>query len=714
MFEDAPHPASSPRRSASTDPAPEATPTRPSQQASFELSPEATPTGTADRRYLPSDMQAYRRHLRETFGYPDFRGGQEEVLRALPQHDVLTVMPTGSGKSLCYVLPALQVGRTVVVSPLIALMQDQVESLQAVGVAATFINSNLDRAEQQDRYRRFLAGEISLLFVAPERFATPGFSDGLRRAGVHLLAIDEAHCISEWGHNFRPDYLQLGAIRERLGKPRTLALTATAMPQVRDDIVARLHLSADSVRVTTSIDRPNLELSVEPIASPRARSAWLIAYIRSRDEGSGIVYARTRKTVDGIAEELRAAGIVAAPYHAGLPRHERTQTQRRFQIGEFPVIVATNAFGMGIDKPDIRFVVHFNLPARIEAYYQEAGRAGRDGDSADCILLYARRDRSHQQRFIDAAHPSDGEVRETWQRWLRSARDGHLPPNIGADEPDLFASVIAALRASGLVDAVDLVVTSDDPYAPIDTSSVERHRDFAESRLRRLVEYAETTACRRALILDYFGEDAPDRCEACDNCTSAEPPDYPPDLLQAIEALRDQIASRSGRDPTRVFELRTAREVATSRPRTQDDLLEIWGIGETRASWLGPDLLRIVAEWERANPDAAPPAPIVSAVTSSGRAKGAAETGPDVSPSDPLYQAIRAWRLERARADGVPAFTLFSNRTLRELVASRPGDRDGLLATWGLGEAKVERFGDDLLGVLGDAPHDTQAVSPSH
>ena len=674
------------------------------QSEPIRISLETGPPSSTDRRYLPSDIETYRRHLRETFGYSDFRGAQEEVLRALPQHDVLTVMPTGAGKSLCYVLPALEVGRTVVVSPLIALMQDQVESLQAAGVSATFINSNLDRGEQQERYRRFIAGEIALLYVAPERFASPGFSDGLRRAGVHLLAVDEAHCISEWGHNFRPDYLQLGAIRERLGKPRTLALTATAMPQVRDDIVERLHLSDDSVRVTVSIDRPNLMLSVKSITSPQARTAWLIDYIRSRGAGSGIVYARTRKTVEAVAEELRAAGIMAAPYHAGLPRGERTQTQRRFLVGELPVIVATNAFGMGIDKPDIRFVVHFNLPARIEAYYQEAGRAGRDGDPADCILLYARRDRSHQQRFIDAAHPNDGELRETWQRWLRSARDGRLPPDIASDDPDRFASVIAARRASGLVDAVDLVLTSDDAFAPIDASSVERHRDFAESRLRRLVEYAETTSCRRALILDYFGDDAHDRCEACDNCTSAEAPDYPPDLLQAIEALRDEIASRSGRDPTRVFELRTAREVATSRPRTQDDLLEIWGIGETRASWLGPDLLCIVAEWERANPDAPPPTPIVpDAPSRRATSPGSTEPGADISPSDPLYQAVRTWRLERARADGVPAFTLFSDRTLRDLVASRPVDREGLLATWGLGETKVERFGDDLLHVLQDA-----------
>ena len=377
----------------------------------------ATPAGTAAviERGAPM-LDRYREELRARFGYPEFRDGQARVLAALEGADVLAVMPTGSGKSLCYVLPALEVGRTVVVSPLIALMQDQVESLQAAGVAATFINSNLNRGEQNQRYQAFIRGETQLLYVAPERFANPLFTSGLAKAGVELFAVDEAHCISEWGHNFRPDYLQLGEIRERLGRPRTLALTATANPQVRRDILERLGLSGAAHEVVTTVDRPNLTFAVVPLAGMPERRQWLIDYMSERRGQSGIIYARTRRNVEEIAQALQAAGLKAEAYHAGLDRVHRSAVQRRFTVSETPVIVATNAFGMGIDKPDVRFVVHVQLPPRIEAYYQEAGRAGRDGDPATCTLLYARRDRAAQQRFIDMEHPDDETVRDAWQR----------------------------------------------------------------------------------------------------------------------------------------------------------------------------------------------------------------------------------------------------------------------------------------------------------
>jgi ATP-dependent DNA helicase RecQ len=650
---------------------------------------------------LPVDLDAYRHSLTHTFGFPDFRSGQADVLRALTDSDVLAVMPTGSGKSLCYVLPALEVGGTVVVSPLIALMQDQVESLVAAGVAATFINSNLDRAEQNRRFVDFIQGRYALLYVAPERFAVRSFSEGLRRAGVRLLAIDEAHCISEWGHNFRPDYLQLGAIRDSLGRPRTLALTATADPTVRDDIVRRLHLGDDCARIVGSVDRPNLHFAVEDLGNVAQRTRWLIDFLRAKDGASGIVYARTRRQVDELAEALRNARIKARPYHAGLGREERSDTQRRFMLGDLPVIVATNAFGMGIDKPDIRFVVHFNLPGRIEAYYQEAGRAGRDGDPAACVLLYAPRDRNSQQRFIDLAHPDDATVRETWVRWSQMAgAEGRLPFGVADDDPDRFANVVAALRASGLMHPVELALTSGDPDAPIDTSSVHQHLEHAEGRLRDMAEYAETRECRRAVILRYFGEDPPDRCDACDNCLNASAPDYPPDLYDEIVAFRDEIANRTGRETTRVFEMRTARELATARPQDDDELREVWGIGETRAQWLGADLLRLVCDWEAAHPDA-PPRSVPEHVASAGRGSASkTDAGPDVSANDPLYQALRSWRLDRSLADGVPAFTLFSDRTLRELVVQKPGSRDALLEIWGLGETRVDRFGEDVLAVI--------------
>ncbi|MPZ98018.1 MAG: RecQ family ATP-dependent DNA helicase [Dehalococcoidia bacterium] len=679
---------------------------------------EAGPTSP-----LPVELDGYRHRLQETFGYPDFRDGQARVLEGLGRGDVLAVMPTGSGKSLCYVLPALEVRRAVVVSPLIALMQDQVESLQAAGVPATFINSNLGRDEQNRRYLDFIEGRAPLLYVAPERFANHAFTAGLARAGVNLFAIDEAHCISEWGHNFRPDYLQLGAIRERLGSPRTLALTATANPQVRRDIAQRLGLLGRATEVVTTVDRPNLAYAVERVADEDERIAWLASYVRAHRGEAGVIYARSRRLTEKIATELRSLG--AAHYHAGMEKQTRSRVQRRFTLGEIPVIVATNAFGMGIDKPDVRFVVHVNMPGRLEAYYQEAGRAGRDGDPAECTLLYDRRDRTFQRRLIGESHPDAAAVRQTWQRWVQTAHhnDGYLPRGTSEDDPERFAITVAALRDSGLLEPVALRLTSMDPDAPIDTSSIERHRQHAEERLREMTEYAETTGCRRAVILRYFGEQAPERCGRCDNCL--RPPEeqaaeFADDLYDAILAIRDDIARQSKRQPSRVLELRTARELAARRPRTREDLTSVWGIGRTRVEWFGDRLLRTIEEWEAAHPDAAPPtveparkrrrrddagwrAEIRGGRPSMLGGERSAGGGPEVSPDDPLFETLRAWRQRHAREEGVPAFTLFSDRTLRELATRRPRDTAGLLQVWGLGEARVQRFGDDLLEVIREA-----------
>ncbi|TAJ19948.1 MAG: RecQ family ATP-dependent DNA helicase, partial [Dehalococcoidia bacterium] len=623
--------------------------------------PEAV---AASKVAWPSDLSAYRRKLLEVFGYPEFRGGQEAVLRALPERDVVAIMPTGTGKSLCYVLPALEIGRAVVVSPLIALMQDQVEGLQANGVNATFINSHIDREEQNRRYMAFIRGEVPLLFVAPERFQNPRFTVGLKNAGIHLLAIDEAHCISEWGHNFRPDYLQLGAVRERLGFPRTLALTATANPQVRGDIAQRLGIAPQALEVVTSVDRPNLTFAVEAIEGADDRRRWVVEYVRERSGLTGIVYVRTRRGVEEMAEALRNAGVKAEAYHAGLDRGRRAMVQRRFMLGDLPVIVATNAFGMGVDKQDVRYVIHLNMPGRLEAYYQEAGRAGRDGDHAECTLLYARADRRFQQGFIEDAHPDAVGVRATWHRWVSLAAanpngDGRLPFDIGEENTDGFAMTVAALRDSGLIDPVALRLTSTDVNAPIDLSGIVRHRAHEEARLREMAEYAETTGCRRGLILRYFGEEPGETCEACDNCLGRhehdEAPAYPGDLYDEIVALREQLARSADRDPYLVFENRTARELSTFRPASMDALRAVWGIGERRAAWFGQELLRLIAEWEEGHPEAAPPAsnPAVQQLglrPPRGAGLVSAVSEEDVRPDDPLYIALRQWRTERAKS----------------------------------------------------------------
>ena len=698
-------------------------------QPPLQLSAEE-PAGNASRwaapaADLPRDTTRYRELLQDRFGYPDFRPGQAEVLEALATQDALGVMPTGGGKSLCYVLPALEVGRTLVISPLIALMQDQVEALEAVGVPASFINSTLNRAEQNRRYADFQAGRIALLYIAPERLANRRFLDGLAGSGVRLLVVDEAHCISEWGHDFRPDYLALGGARERLGRPRTLALTATADPTVRKDILARLGIAADAREVLTSFDRPNLRFQVMPLASAKERLSWLIAYARERHGQSGIIYARTRRSVEETAETLNAAGVPAEGYHAGMGGAVRAAIQRRFTTGRAPLIVATNAFGLGIDKPDVRYVVHLQMPGRLEAYYQEAGRAGRDGEPAECTLLYSRRDHSLQRRFIDQAHPNDEIVRSSWQQLVAIQQfdpQRPLSPSEFADAAgtDGWALTVKALRASGLLGEGELRLSSLDPAAPIDTRVIEERRRYAESRLAQMVEYSETSGCRRELILRYFGEPASatgarngSGCSACDNCSGAvraETPEYPHDLFASILDLRDTVAWESNRAPYMVFEERTAREVATYRPAGETALLEVWGMGGKRVQWFGERLLGLVREWEATNADAAPP-PARPAPAARQRSAPVGP-GPEVPFDDPLFQRLREWRRDRASRDGIPAYTLFTDRSARELTVQRPADRAALADVWGFGDARIASIGDELLELLREFDPETPAKSP--
>jgi ATP-dependent DNA helicase RecQ len=346
-----------------------------------------------------------REVLHRYWGYPDFRPGQDQAVRnVLAGGDSLTIMPTGGGKSLCYQVPAqLLPGVTLVVSPLISLMKDQVDALDAVGVPATFVNSSLGAAEMTSRLEGASRGRFKLLYVAPERFDSDSFLRRIAGLDVSLLAVDEAHCVSEWGHDFRPSYLRLGEVRARLGNPPVAALTATATADVRTDIVRQLGLRDPRVLVT-GFDRRNLIWHVLPAKNDSEKDRLLGRLLQGRD-GSAIVYAATRKNVDALTAHLRAMGTPAVGYHAGLRDTDRKRIQEAFMGGEAPVVVATNAFGMGIDKPDVRVVVHYNMPGNLEAYYQEAGRAGRDGGVSDCVLLHAYQDRFTHEFFIDQAHP---------------------------------------------------------------------------------------------------------------------------------------------------------------------------------------------------------------------------------------------------------------------------------------------------------------------
>ncbi len=359
------------------------------------------------------------------FGLSSFRPGQRDVVDAIADgKDVMCVMPTGGGKSLCYQLPSLaRDGTTIVVSPLIALMKDQVDSLQQLGIAAKLINSSLTASEQADVMREMSEGRLDLVYVAPERLRNGRFLEAIVSANVTLLAVNEAHCVSEWGHDFRPDYSRLGRFRDRyLGGVQTIALTATATPMVRDDIAALLELKSPTVFVT-GFARTNLHFSVTHAKSDQDKNDRLAEYLKSQ-QGSGIIYAATRKRCEELAEWLpekarRPIGV----YHAGLEPDQRRRVQDEFMSGRLSAIVATNAFGMGIDKADIRFVAHYNIPGSLEAYYQEAGRAGRDGETSDCLLLFSYSDRYIQEFFIENRYPSRDTVKKVYEFLLSREED---------------------------------------------------------------------------------------------------------------------------------------------------------------------------------------------------------------------------------------------------------------------------------------------------
>jgi ATP-dependent DNA helicase RecQ len=471
--------------------------------------------------------------LRRLFGHPEFRPGQRQAVDAfLAGRDVLAVMPTGSGKSLCYQLPALVApGVTLVVSPLIALMQDQHGALRNRGIdGVEMLTSAMSQEAVSAAISRIREGEARLVYVAPERFTSARFLDAIAEAGVARLAVDEAHCLSEWGHDFRPDYLRLADVRERLGSPPTMALTATATPRVAADIAAALRLR-DPVMPRTGFDRPNLMLAVVPVAGDRDKPRVLASLLHAPDALPAVVYCGRRRTCEEVAEALSAGGLRAAPYHAGLAADERSGTLAAFLGGDLDVVCATTAFGMGIDKPDVRSVVHWALPASPEEYYQQAGRAGRDGLPARCTLLYARRDKGLVVHFIQRARLAPGDLAAVHAAAAARADGGGIfrlrEVELRIDEPRVALGVLERAGALELFPAPtgSFAGRLSDPRlskrhlaaAVVAGRRVERRR---WDRLAAIDAYATGTGCRRAALLRYFsGETStvpPDRC--CDVC----------------------------------------------------------------------------------------------------------------------------------------------------------------------------------------------------
>ncbi|MEX1184422.1 MAG: ATP-dependent DNA helicase RecQ [Gemmatimonadota bacterium] len=490
---------------------------------------------------MPPDLDAARATLQRYFGFADFRGGQRDAIAAaLTGRDVLVLMPTGGGKSLCYQVPALTLdGLTIVVSPLISLMKDQVDALRAVGAPAALLNSTLPRNEAERTLHAATSGELKLLYVAPERFESDTFREQLPHLGVRLLAVDEAHCVSQWGHDFRPSYLGLGAVRERLGCP-VVALTATATPAVRDDVTRQLRLE-DPITVVRGFDRPNLEWRVLGAPDRGAKDMVLLRLLREQTDGVSIAYAPTRKAVDGLCDLIGRAGIRAIAYHGGMAAQDREHVQNAFMNDEAKVVVATCAFGMGIDKPDVRLVVHHSMSGSLEAYYQEAGRASRDGERGRCVMIHAPGDRQVHDFMIDQTHPP---------RELIENVVGLL-----ARETVIRAHDVATIAARGLAiaprqaEAVVRILRRQEVLADdgdgslildgtIDWDDALARRRHEVGRLDAIDEYARTRECRRGFILRYFGDpDAMQRCGDCDNCqvhSTARPPAGASQLLRRL------------------------------------------------------------------------------------------------------------------------------------------------------------------------------------
>ena len=590
--------------------------------------------------------------LRDVFGYPAFRGEQAEIIGHVASGgDALVLMPTGGGKSLCYQIPALlRPGCAVVVSPLIALMQDQVDALTQLGVKAACLNSTLDWREAQAVEQAIFSGQLDLVYIAPERLLldrTLAMLDALSEAGkLALFAIDEAHCVSQWGHDFRPEYLQLSALHERYPKVPRIALTATADQATRNEILQRLGLGEARVFLS-SFDRPNIRYTV--VEKDNAKKQ-LLGFLAGRQGQAGIVYCLSRKKVEETAEWLSAQGYPALPYHAGLPAPERAANQRRFLREEGLIMCATIAFGMGIDKPDVRFVAHLDLPKSIEAYYQETGRAGRDGEPSEAWMAYGMQDVALQHARISESGAAEG------QKILEA------------------------------------------------------------QRLTALLAYCEAPRCRRQVLLNYFGEER-QPCGNCDVC------DNPPELWDGTQAAQKALSAifRTGMRFGVTHLTDILRGKATDKVKQWNhDQLPTFGVGSDLDDHAWKSVFRQLAAAGLVHVDMAEHGALQLTEAAREVLKGqrtvqlrrpvkrkstpsrsSSSVASDLSPADEaLFQLLRKWRADTAREQAVPAYVILHDKTLRELAEVRPVSHGLLAGITGMGSAKIEHYGAELLELI--------------
>ncbi|QCX78465.1 ATP-dependent DNA helicase RecQ [Streptomyces sp. YIM 121038] len=606
------------------------------------------------------------RTLHRVFGYDAFRGEQESIIEhVVAGGDAVVLMPTGGGKSLCYQIPALvRPGTGVVVSPLIALMQDQVDALRALGVRAGFMNSTQDFDERRLVEAELLSGELDVLYLAPERLRLDTTLHLLSRAKISVFAIDEAHCVAQWGHDFRPDYLALSVLGERWPDVPRIALTATATDATHREITERLAMP-DAKHFVASFDRPNIQYRIVPKSDPKKQ---LLTFLKEEHDGdAGIVYCLSRKSVEQIADFLSAHGVEAVPYHAGLDGGTRARHQSRFLREDGLVVVATIAFGMGIDKPDVRFVAHLDLPKSVEGYYQETGRAGRDGLPSTAWMAYGLQDVVQQRKLIQS-----GEGDEAFRR-----------------------------RSAAHLDA--------------------------------MLALCEAASCRRAQLLRYFGQDpTATGCGNCDTCLT--PPETwdgtvaAQKVLSAVVRLKRERGQKFGTG--QIVDILLGRKTAKVI-QFDHDQLSVFGIGDelSEAEWRGvvrqllaQGLLAVEGEYgtlvlteesaavlgrQREVPLRKEPKKPAGSARSAPRgerkAKAAAAVAELPEEAVPVFEALRAWRAAQAREQGVPAYVIFHDATLREIAAARPASVADLGGISGVGEKKLATYGEGVLEVLAEA-----------
>ena len=685
-------------------------------------------------------LDAAREVLRARFGFPDFRPGQERaVASVLAGRDTLVVLPTGGGKSICYQVPALVLpGLTVVVSPLISLMKDQVDALTARGIPATFLNSTLTSSEVSQRMTRVVSGEIKMLYVAPERFDFGSAAERLKEVGVSLLAIDEAHCISEWGHDFRPSYLRVAQVRERLGWPPAVALTATATAHVRTDIARQLRLE-NAETIITGFDRTNLRYHVIPTKSDADKDEALTGLLREH-KGVAIVYASTRRNVEKVTATLERARVSVLAYHAGLDDAHRHDVQTKFMSGDVRAIVATNAFGMGIDKANVRVVIHHSMPGTLEAYYQEAGRAGRDGKPSEVFLLHAFPDRFTHEFFIKGAHPERKVIEQVFDKVRKLAeRNGavqfepaalatSLPGKVSDREVESALRVL--VRGGALGTAADsgnrarvrLLATPDRVKKELGTSpgsELELLRSLWRMAGNALNDGAEidVDALPRTFGGAYGAMRLLDRLQGRQflEWEKVGGSDRVTDMRRPLSAYPVNWEALDRRRLNELAKLDSMQGYAYATGCRRNFVLRYFGDPAAGKDCGGCDnCLGTHGAFPsaRASLAKAKPKPGEKARVRGGIRKTAADDVGDgaASPADArLLERLRALRSSLAREQKVPAYVVFSDRTLMEMAVRRPRTDYALGEIHGVGPMKIEKYGEPFLALL-RAADETEAA----